>query len=226
MNIKLLLLLILLIIALLLRTLLKKKTANFTADRDMMSDSEARAAVVDISQNDKAALLVFDGLVSGEIVHPDGLEPGFRALLLVSYSLLKSERIAELDWASGYGSTIRETKRLYNIEDIKFPDEIEEKLDALSQDIQRGRSVAHVVALITPSLIKQGYELLNLNSGSDTYWLFLCSKPTAEKWRNSSLNHTQACWIENPQWQFTETYTKLGVAQEFVDPPHSSAFRQ
>lgn len=198
---------------------------------DMLSDEFVTSALIDITNNDSKTLEALEHAISVKSVASiDDDEsfpnPKMRAFDLMYYALYEGNstpRVALIDWKQDCFSTLDEFKRLYEIEGIAWPSDVQAEIDRLAPNMKSGQPIGFVLALLTPSLTNAGYEIMNINSASDCFLFFLCKKEFGNRWRNSYLGGSS--WIESPQWQFSKDFEFFGFNVDYPEPPHKDALR-
>lgn len=189
----------------------------------ILSEGQLKLAVDELSDGDTVATARLSQLLAGEVGLEElpfaGHEP-VRSLDLLAHSLHRAGRIADLDWAVGYTPALEELARLFAKASIAVPDGIADRLAALEPDMERGDPVGYVFVLLDPIARAAGYEILDLNHGGDSFWMFLARSDASARWRNVVLG--DGVRIESPEWQFADVLGRLGLAARYPGHPRHS----
>lgn len=165
----------------------------------MLSDSQARKFISDVTSNNSATLEVFDAALDNPKSITFEIENEYRAYGYIAHALNVTGRIKEIDWATGEVAVFDYFCALCELDNIKIPDEIEYSLIEKEHEIERGKAPELVAALLRKPINQAGYEILNLNAGDDQYRFLLAPLKAAEKWENAVLGkHIK---VEIPRWR-------------------------
>ena len=109
---------------------------------------------------------------------------------------------------------------LFDVGSIPWPDGIRDRLLTLEPDMERGDAVGYVFALLDPVVREAGYEILDLNNGGDSHWIFLAPASAVARWRNVALG--EGVRLESPEWQYSSVLQRLGLSARYPGHPSRS----
>ncbi|MBY6055772.1 hypothetical protein [Leisingera daeponensis] len=137
---------------------------------------------------------------------------------VICYALEKSGLLARVDWAEEASEVVQWFEEIFERAGIAWSQDeskdLVEKADKAG--LKRGEAVGFVYLAAQSRASKVGFEILDINTGSDQHAFFAVPKATAAKWRFVDLG--QGMRIENPDWQFKKLASVHGF--ELTYPAH------
>lgn len=177
----------------------------------------------DVTSNDNLTLAALETVSRNSEAMPGrNLAENYKFYEDISYSLTKSKRLIEIDWAEGERATFDYFCAMFDLDDIKIPDNIELYLIKKEGEIKRGEAAELVAALFRDIANKAGYEILHLNAGDDMYRFFLSPLDVADKWDGAKLG--EFVKIEIARWA-TPSDFEVFKAQKQRREPRSKLVR-
>jgi len=101
---------------------------------------------------------------------------------------------------------------LFELNNIKIPDDIEYYLIEKESEIKRGEAPELVVALLRNTANKAGYEILHLNANDDQYRFVLASLAAAKKWNNATI--AKSIKIEIAEWDVPSDFATFKAKKQ------------
>jgi len=95
------------------------------------------------------------------------LTDDYKAYEYISFSLVQTSRLIEIDWAEGEIAIFDYFSALFDLNAIEIADIIDAYLIKKEGQIKRGEAPELVAALLRETANTAGYEILHLNAGDD-----------------------------------------------------------
>lgn len=141
---------------------------------------------------------------------------------VICYTLEKLSLLARVDWAEEASEVVRWFEEIFDRAGIAWSkDESNETVEKASKaGLKRGEAVGFVYLTAQSRASQAGFEILDINTGSDQHAFFAVPKATADKWRFVDLG--QGMRIENPDWQFKKLANAHGFKLTYPNHPQKS----
>ena len=171
----------------------------------------------DVTSNDNLTLTALEtAFKKFDAIPYHNLADGYEAYEDISYSLMKSNRLIEMDWAEGERAIFDYFDAMFDLDGIEIPDTVEMYLIKKEGEIKRGEAAEFVAALLRDTANKAGYEILHLNAGDDHYRFLLSPQEAAQKWNGAELG--KFIKIEIPNWNVASDFAGFEAKKKRREP--------
>ena len=194
----------------------KKKDSQNESTFEMLSDKDVRKFLSDVTSGDDATLSALNTALDNPKTILFDFDNESRAYAFAGHSLNVTNRIIEIDWAEEEIAVFDYFSALFDLHDIKIPENIEYYLLEKGSEIKRGEAPKLVAALLRDTANKSGYKILHLNAGDDHYRFLLSPLEMAQKWNGAALG--RFIKVEIPTWNLPSDFVDFKVKKQRREP--------
>jgi len=183
----------------------------------ILSEEEIKEFLVDVTSNDSLTLTALEtALKNPESMPYRNLTDDYKAYEYISFSLVQTSRLIEIDWAEGEIAIFDYFSALFDLNAIEIADIIDAYLIKKEGQIKRGEAPELVAALLRETANTAGYEILHLNAGDDQYRFLLSPLEMARKWNGATLG--KFVKVEIPKWSIPPDFADFRVKKQRREP--------